>query len=630
MDARPRAPGRDGRAMARGENGDEDGVEGVELEMARAYEDALGRAPREGTVREARAYAGRALARERGEGLDGSKEEMEAKCARVAMISRYLSRALEKRAGVGEEEDARDALKTRADFDVLVRELSAAYARYRGDDDSNVSWCPPSTFERRTVKYWVHPRDVVPLQLEILKRLPILDFRDQRVGKDDREKDQRDVSDRSMITSVYLDNSNFEVYRSRLVRDQGATLVRCRWYGGGRWDDVFIERKTHHESWSGEKSVKERVKTSRATAVSIFDGHTPLRDLPASDSDLINEVRSLEIDRRNIKPVLMTKYRRTAFQRSDGNQIRISIDTELQWRDVRDLGTRAISKSSLHDFSPPFAYAVLEVKLSCSEEEELMEWIDEVTSTFDVIQVHKFSKFLHGCAMHFPRDALHTLPHWYAIQMTVGAKARAHSEKESPDLDIERTESSSSFSELLRTLTSAVVCRQKAKASLGSSKKEDEGRDDVEAPEMRRRHMPVKVEPKTFFANERTLLQWLSMSILLLFLALGLMAVDFGGGDGGAVPFADASNASYTMRGHSFAGAVCGMIIAPIAILFMLYALWTYMVRAWRIARREPSTRYDDVFGPVALVAILVVVATTAVILSAISVDWNNVRYDRL
>ena len=175
-----------------------------------------------------------------------------------------------------------------------------------------------------------------------------------------------------------------------------------------------------------------------------------------------------------------------------------------------------------------------------------------------------------------------------------------------------------------------MVCRQKAKASLGSSKKEDEGRDDVEAPEMRRRYMPVKVEPKTFFANERTLLQWLSMSILLLFLALGLMAVDFGGGDGGAVPFADASNASYTMRGHSFAGAVCGMIIAPIAILFMLYALWTYMVRAWRIARREPSTRYDDVFGPVALVAILVVVATTAVILSAISVDWNNVRYDRL
>ena len=137
-------------------------------------------------MREARAYAERALALERGEGLDGSKEAMEAKCARVAMISRYLSRALEKRAGVGEEEDARDALKTRADFDVLVRELSAAYARYSGDDDSNVSWCPPSTFERRTVKYWVHPRDVVPLQLEIFKRLPILDFRDQRVGKDDR------------------------------------------------------------------------------------------------------------------------------------------------------------------------------------------------------------------------------------------------------------------------------------------------------------------------------------------------------------------------------------------------------------------------------------------------------------
>ena len=48
--------------------------------------------------------------------------------------------------------------------------------------------------------------------------------------------------------------------------------------------------------------------------------------------------------------------------------------------------------------------------------------------------------------------------------------------------------------------------------------------------------------------------------------------------------------------------APSGVIIAPIAVVFMIYALWTFIVRAKRIARREPSTRYDDVFGPVALV----------------------------
>ena len=51
----------------------------------------------------------------------------------------------------------------------------------------------------------------------------------------------------------------------------------------------------------------------------------------------------------------------------------------------------------------------------------------------------------------------------------------------------------------------------------------------------RRRYVPVKVEPKTFFANERTMLQWLSMSILILFMSLALLSLDGGGYRGTAV-----------------------------------------------------------------------------------------------
>ena len=97
----------------------------------------------------------------------------------------------------------------------------------------------------------------------------------------------------------------------------------------------------------------------------------------------------------------------------------------------------------------------------------------------------------------------------------------------------------------------------------------------------------VKVEPKTFFANERTLLQWLSMAILLLFLGLGLMTLETAGSSvSGGTP-----NVSATVfgGGHLHASAVCGVIIAPIAVVFMIYALWTFIVRAKRIARREPE-----------------------------------------
>lgn len=37
--------------------------------------------------------------------------------------------------------------------------------------------------------------------------------------------------------------------------------------------------------------------------------------------------------------------------------------------------------------------------------------------------------------------------------------------------------------------------------------------------------MPVKVEPKTMFANERTLIQWLSAALLLVTLSTALMGI---------------------------------------------------------------------------------------------------------
>lgn len=585
---------------------------------------------------DARARARRELERERRDVSDG--EALEEKCARVAAIWRNLYPSLEMNEGVDEGEDEVDVAKTRDAFDGVLRELSVGFSRARRNGDSTQTWFPPSAFERKTLKYWVHPRDVVPLQLEILKRLPILEFREDETRGDVRtigaidsaKNDERVRDDQRLITSVYLDNEHFDVYRSRLVREQGATLVRCRWYGSDRSDDVFIERKTHHESWSGEKSVKERYKTSRDCATSFLNGIMP----PVFDGSnaneksqtLAKEVFIREIQGRKIRPVIATTYRRTAFQRSDGNEIRVSIDSDLRWKDVRVSGSCAVSHATRDGYSAPFEYAVLEVKLAIAETDSVPEWIEDIVSSFELTQVYKFSKFLHGCAAYFPLQLLRTVPHWFAHPTTNGFHANG---RDSFVPDMERTESSSSFTELMRAVATVVKFRKKERSS---RKGEDVGAAaDVEAPAMRAlapRFVPVKVEPKTFFANERTLLQWLSMSILLLFLALGLMAI--GGGSGaGAVPFGDASSAS-AMRGHPFAGAVCGMIIAPISIMFMVYALWTYMVRAQRIARREPSTRYDDICGPVALVTILTLVATIAVVLSAMSIDWNEIRYERL
>ena len=47
----------------------------------------------------------------------------------------------------------------------------------------------------------------------------------------------------------------------------------CRWYGSPEPGDlVFVERKTHRESWKGEESVKDRITLPKSKIVDFLDG----------------------------------------------------------------------------------------------------------------------------------------------------------------------------------------------------------------------------------------------------------------------------------------------------------------------------------------------------------------------
>lgn len=126
------------------------------------------------------------------------------------------------------------------------------------------------------------------------------------------------------------------------------------------------------------------------------------------------------------------------------------------------------------------------------------------------------------------------------------------------------------------------------------------------------------------------MLQWLSMSILILFMSLALLSLDGGGYRGTADPVIGAASSSLgtpvgtpvgTPRA-AVASGVCGAILAPVAVAFMAYSLWMYLWRARRIARREPSARYDDRWGPVVLVVMLMGISCAAVVLAVVSRPW--------
>ncbi|SAM01453.1 hypothetical protein [Absidia glauca] len=92
----------------------------------------------------------------------------------------------------------------------------------------------------------------------------------------------------------------------------------------------------------------------------------------------------------------------------------------------------------------------------------------------------------------------------------------------------------------------------------------------------------VRVEPKVFFANERTFISWLQFCALLLTVALNLMNF--------------ATDDSTRIVGGIFMG---------LAAVIAIYALYRFEKRAWMINRRVVG-RYDDLWGPAVLCVLLV------------------------
>ena len=98
--------------------------------------------------------------------------------------------------------------------------------------------------------------------------------------------------------------------------------------------------------------------------------------------------------------------------------------------------------------------------------------------------------------------------------------------------------------------------------------------------------LPTRVEPKVFFANERTFLSWLNFAVVLGALAIGLL--NFG----------------------DRIGRISAGLFTLVAMATMIYALVTFHWRAKSIRQRGQGG-FDDRLGPsvlaVALLAAVVV-----------------------
>ena len=200
-----------------------------------------------------------------------------------------------------------------------------------------------------------------------------------------------------MTSSVYLDNVNLGLYHNRITKHPHSIAVRLRWYGTDPENGkVFVERKTHRDSWTGEESVKERFILPPQLVVPFLRGeHTwddeeqrlraeskikakkggdPITNAQLdSIKKLFNEVQRA-VESKQLQPMLRTVYMRTAFQVPYDASVRCSLDTSLAMVAENPKGGTSCQMSGRWYRDPElaihrteqtrFPHAVLEIKLA--------------------------------------------------------------------------------------------------------------------------------------------------------------------------------------------------------------------------------------------------------------------------
>lgn len=313
--------------------------------------------------------------------------------------------------------------------------------------------------------------------------------------------------------------------------------------------------------------------------------------LSAKKQGLAAEIQTC-FKEKNMKPVLRTMCRRTAFQSPTTNDVRVSFDLDVMFLDEKagiaqnpgkvewcsnDVGRGPGTKT----FGE---LGILEVKIKPGE--KLPPWIKELQASHSIIPLPNLSKFCHGmCAFHYGSGKLDLQPYWFNA-LVDGQLGGIAQESDVTAIEVSPVEV------LNGPPSSGVTSRWPFR------KREA---DDRLTPQSRN-GLPIAVKPKrppeakTFFANERTLLQWISPVTLVLSISIAMMGF----------------SASLTEEARESMIRL-SVTLMVLSCLWLAYALWIYFKRLRKI-RLQDESGFDEAFGPSMMVASLFFVCVLALV----------------
>jgi len=331
---------------------------------------------------------------------------------------------------------------------------------------------------------------------------------------------------------------------------------------------------------------------------------------------------------------------RTAFQIPFDATVRVSLDTNLcmiseRGYDLENMHVWHRDKSAVLEQNElhRFPHAVLEIKLELGGGNMAPpKWVTDLQNSGMLYECHKYSKYVHGCAVLLPED-VQAVPYWIDDVSLRQSILDSGGDRVLTEEDVGTGPgASSTYNHLLpfgtstdnrmETALGRTSADKAASAGLvgekapllgnnrgyGAAKSsglnfsspddfddmmDDDEDDDVVCSwpfdfcsrsnanvELLAPTSVQKIEPKVFFANERTFLHWLHHGVILSTIASGILSFGAESGETWAEYYA--------------------LILLPISLAFCVYAMNTFLWRADRIKSRIPG-RWDDSTGPLML-----------------------------
>lgn len=279
------------------------------------------------------------------------------------------------------------------------------------DDNSTVAL---DQNQQQCTRFWIHPDNINEVKAICLFHLPMLSAIHHYDSAPPIVPDYS-LKDANLINSVYLDNSNFDLYRERAElcnnsantsvsaseedgSGQGDEVIRCRWFGHDT-STMHLERNYHHSKSQRFVLKGNSLSSCLSGGYHVGDKRTGLSDQDLSYHQVLESIRQ-----RHLEPKCRITYQRTTFYQR-GSSLRVHVDTNIKLYKVSAGGANSYSvkkkqhKSQRDDDSSSssmsFPYALLTVHYG-DKHPGGASWLSQLLSSHLVYAVPHFSLFIHA------------------------------------------------------------------------------------------------------------------------------------------------------------------------------------------------------------------------------------------